>query len=109
MTIKHILYADRKSILTYVNIKGGKIMSNNNKTGIIVRTDKKFWSDDIAGIFYFCRTCDPEGKGIGYGAICEKHSWETEEDIQNKYRFCSHCGKEIDYTDRVNRTHRMSC
>lgn len=83
-------------------------MADRETTGIVIRTDIKPVSDKTDSVHYFCATCDPEGKGVGFGLICSKESYDTEKKIQEKYQFCSHCGRRIDYTNRKERTHYMS-
>lgn len=54
-------------------------IENRETTGIVIRTNIKFWSNEVDSVHYFCATCDPEGKGVGIGHICNKQSWDTDE------------------------------
>ena len=37
--------------------------------GIVLRIDKKPFSEEIEGVYAFCSECDPEGVGGGPGVL----------------------------------------
>lgn len=81
--------------------------------GIVLRIDKKPFSEEIEGVYAFCSECDPEGVGGGpgvLGQIPKCDHWDRSDDLVTEFdvesfakyhRFCPTCGKKINYSERM--------
>ncbi|MBP0959208.1 MAG: hypothetical protein J5992_03695 [Oscillospiraceae bacterium] len=70
-------------------------------SGIILRVDYEPFTTNISRICCFCKDCDPDaggGKG-GYLPSMRRNDEYEEGNYQTVNKYCSTCGKEIDYTN----------
>lgn len=74
---------------------------------VIKRIDITEFTDNVYETIYFCRNCDPNGKG-GNGGIIYREDSDSKSNIDHIkrfHKFCPTCGDKIDWdniTERKN-------